>query len=147
MKYMAATALGAAVLLASILPASAAVLTVRQVLTQCPDIAAARACPAVATEFLASRAPGPASDAQIVNLVVALAEAGQTPKVPMPVCLNVADGLRVLAGGVSNAGQAQQIRDIADALCQNVTTAAIGDDAPAGGGGGPGPFGSLAGPG
>ena len=111
------------------------VMTVGMVLAECPDIPGAVACPGVATEFLAS-APTP-SDAQIVNLVLALAEAAQQPAVTMPICLNTADGLLVLADGVENDGQAAQIRDIAASLCVGATTAAIG------GGGAPGPFDSL----
>jgi hypothetical protein len=46
--------------------------------------------------------------------------------VTLEMCLNTADGMRVLATGMSNAGQAQQVRDIADALCDGTRTAAIG---------------------
>lgn len=106
--------------------AQAQVLTVRQVVSQCPDLRAASACPGVATAFLAGRSAGSQTDAQIVNLVLALADAVQNPAVTMPICLDTAEGMLVLAGGMSNPGQAQQIRDIADGLCENTQTAATG---------------------
>jgi hypothetical protein len=126
----------------------AQVLTVRQVLSDCPDTAQAQACTSLADRFVTAREPGPQRDAQIVSLVLAIAEAAQQPGVPMPACLNAADGLRVLADGVQNVGQAQQIRDIADALCEGIQTAAI--EAPGAGSGGGGGFTvpqSLVGPG
>src|SRR5690606_10319395 len=107
-------------------PVSAQVLTVQMVLSDCPDIPQAQACPGLAEQFVDARSPGSQRDAQIVNLVLAIAEAAQQPRVPMPSCLNAADGLRVLADGVGNAGQEKQIRDIADSLCLGLRTAAIG---------------------
>lgn len=112
------------------MPASAGVMTVTQVINGCPDIAAARACPPLAQQFLDGRVVGPVSDGQIVNLVVAIAELAQTPRVSMPVCLNAAVGLRVLAGGVSTEDRQTQINDIADALCTVARTAAIGPAGP-----------------
>jgi hypothetical protein len=108
---------------ASSMAMSQGVMTVRQVLAECPDIDAASACPGVATQYLASRPPR--SDAQIVNLVLDLAAAAQQPRVTMEACLDTAEGMLVLADGVSNAGQATQIRDIAEALCLGTRTAAI----------------------
>lgn len=107
------------------LPASAAVLSVAQVTTGCPDIDQARECPALAEEFLSTRPMSRESDGQIVSLVLAIAELSQVPRVPMPVCLNAADGIRVLAGGVSSSDQEAQINDIADSLCDGTNTAAI----------------------
>ena len=52
------------------LPASAAVLSVAQVTTGCPDLDQARDCPALAEEFLSTRPMGPESDGQIVSLVL-----------------------------------------------------------------------------
>src|SRR5688572_18686344 len=102
---------------------SAQTLTVRQVLVDCPDLLEAKACVPLAEQFLVDRAPrGPTRDGQIVNLVIAIAEAARYPKIPMLPCLNAADGLRVLAEGVSNAGEAAQIREIADTLCVDTQT-------------------------
>lgn len=106
-------------------PTTAQVISVSQVLTECPDFALAQACPSVATEFLEDRRPGTRRNGQVVNLVVAIAEAAQPQTVPRPVCLNAAEGLRVLAAGVTNEDQAKQITDIADALCLGNRTAAI----------------------
>lgn len=97
--------------------------TVAEVLRECPDLDRAIACPAVAGAFISP--PNSPNDTQIVTLVGALAAAGQLPRVPLRVCLNTADGLRVLATGVVGAGTAVQIRDIADSLCLGVRTAAI----------------------
>lgn len=106
-------------------PASAAVMTVGQVTRDCPDIDRATACPALAERFLADRPTGPTSDGQIITLVLTIADLAQQPRVTMPVCLNAAEGLLVLAGGVSDDGQASQVRDIADSLCDGARTAAI----------------------
>ena len=121
-------------------PSSAQVISVSQVLADCPDFALAQACPGLATEFLEDRRPGTRRNGQVVNLVVAIAEAAQPQTVPRPVCLNAADGLRVLATGVTNEDQAKEINDIADALCLGNRTAAIRGpgglfDSLAGGGG------------
>jgi hypothetical protein len=122
-----------------------------QILARCPDNPDAQDCPAAAEDFLVPRPKSPQSDAQIVNLVLKIATEASDEKVPLKVCLNAADGLRVLAGGVEDPGTAQQIMDIADALCDNIRTAAIGDEEEAGQGGGNGPagvldFGSTSGP-
>jgi uncharacterized membrane protein YgcG len=109
----------------TVLPASAAVLSVAQVTNGCPDIDQARDCPGLAEEFLSTRPMSAVSDGQIVSLVLAIAELSQVPRVSMPVCLNAADGLRVLAGGVSSPEQQTQIEDIADSLCDGTNTAAI----------------------
>ena len=109
----------------TVLPASAAVLSVAQVTNGCPDIDQARDCPGLAEEFLSTRPMSAVSDGQIVSLVLAIAELSQVPRVSMPVCLNAADGLRVLAGGVSSSDQQAQIEDIADSLCDGTNTAAI----------------------
>src|SRR5690349_13778998 len=103
--------------LALVSPASAQVLTVRDVQAQCPDLASGVACPAVSSQFLENRTRGSRLNRQIVDLVVTIAEAAQQNNVPRNVCLNAADGLRVLATGVTVDEQADQIRDIADALC------------------------------
>ncbi|MGB3338898.1 MAG: hypothetical protein WBA73_17105, partial [Devosia sp.] len=97
--------------------------TVSEVLRECPDLDRASACPTVAQAFLSL--PNSPNDTQIVTLVVTLAAAAQEPRVPRPVCLNTAEGIRVLATGVDSAGTAGQIRDIADALCFGIRTAGI----------------------
>src|SRR5262245_24566918 len=93
-------------------PAPAREISVAQVLVACPDLAQAQACTGVAAEFLAGNRPGSWRNYKVVDLVVAIAEVAQQESVPRPVCLNAADGLRVLAGGVTDAERAGQISDI-----------------------------------
>lgn len=107
-------------------PSSAQVISVSQVLVTCPDFALAQACPPMATQFLEDRRPGLRRNGQVVDLVVGIAQVAQHESVPRRVCLNAADGLRVLAAGVTNVDQVNQILDIADALCLGNRTAAIG---------------------
>lgn len=107
-------------------PSSAQVISTTQVLSDCPDVLQAEACPALAIAFLGNQGPSPRRDQQIVNLVVAIAEAAQQTNVSRQACLNAADGLRVLASGVSSPEQSTQISDIADALCAGHRTASIG---------------------
>src|SRR5690349_19059192 len=120
-------ALAALAVLAIASPPSFAAITPTpgQILARCPDNPDAKDCPPAAEDFLASRPKSPQSDAQIVNLVLKIATEASDEKVPLKVCLNAADGLRVLAAGVEDPGTAQQIIDIADALCDNIRTAAI----------------------
>lgn len=92
-------------------------LTIKQALSQCPDVPAARACRAVAAAFLAERIAGPKTDAQIVNLVRALADAAERPNVSLRVCRNTADGMKVLARGMTNGKQARQVIGLANDLC------------------------------
>ena len=96
--------------------------TISQVLGVCPDLDQARDCPPAASGFLGT---GPRSDVEISTLALTLAQAGQFPRVPMPVCLNTADGIRVLARGANTAATARQLNDIADSLCLGGGTAAI----------------------
>ncbi len=56
--------------------------------------------------FLENRTRGSRLNRQIVDLVVTIAEAAQQNNVPRNVCLNAADGLRVLATGVTVDEQA-----------------------------------------
>jgi hypothetical protein len=107
-------------------PSSAQVLTVAQVTSACPDVSRAQACPPLATQFLSGRYYGASTDQEIVSLVVAIAEASQQSNVSRRACLNAADGIRILAGGVSTAEQSKQITDIADALCAGNRTASTG---------------------
>ena len=106
-------------------PSAAQVISVSQVLVTCPDFAMAQACPPMATQFLEGRNPGPRRNGQVVDLVLAIAQVAQHESVPRKVCLNAADGLRVLASGVTDVDQVNQILDIADALCLGNRTAAI----------------------
>jgi hypothetical protein len=108
-------------------PSSAQVLTVAQVSSACPDVSRAQACPPLATQFLTGRRYGPSTDQEVVSLVVAIAEASQQSNVSRRACLNAADGIRILAQGVSTEAQSQQILDIADALCTGRRTASLGN--------------------
>jgi hypothetical protein len=123
-----ALALVAALSIAAVTtPSSAQVISAAQVLADCPDVPRAQACPPLAAGFLGDEAPSAARDQQIVDLVVAIAEAAQQNNVPRRACLNAADGIRILATGVSTAEQSAQISDIADALCAGTSTASIGN--------------------
>ena len=85
-------------------PTQAQTLTVAQLTAQCPDIPQGEACPATAVRFLAGLPVGQAKADRIIGGVWdTIAEASRTPKVPLKVCLNAADGLRVLAGAVRDA--------------------------------------------
>jgi hypothetical protein len=119
-------------------PSSAQVISASQVLSGCPDLPQAQACPALATSFVSNWATSTEKDRQIVNLVVAIAEAAQQNKVSRQACLNAADGIRVLATGVSIAEQSQQISDVADALCAGNRAASVGRPGASGGNGGNG---------
>jgi hypothetical protein len=125
MRIVASLAAVAAALCFSA-PVSAQVVSVSQVLSDCPDIDQAQPCTTLASAFLDGRSPGRRLDGQIIDLVVAISEAASQEKVPRPVCLNAADGLRILATGVTREDQAQQIEDIADALCTGARTASLG---------------------
>jgi hypothetical protein len=107
-------------------PSSAQVISVSQVLAGCPDIPLAHACLPLASQFLADRSPGTDRNGEIVDLVFAIAEIAPQDGVPRPACINAAAGLRVLATGITIPDQANQINDIADALCRSTQTAAIG---------------------
>ena len=102
---------------------SAAVIqTSQELLSVCPALSFGTGCAEGATEYLDAAQP---SNAQIISLVTSIASAADTPQVPKPICLDAAQGIRILAGGVSNAGQRQQILAIANDLCKGSATAAI----------------------
>jgi hypothetical protein len=127
-------ALSAAGLLFSAAPAFAALTTTpAQVFNKCPDDPKAQACPPTAELFVASHTPGAKTDELIVKMVLRIAEAVQDPKIKKPVCLNAADGLRVLSKGMTDLARGKQINDIADALCDKILTAAITASVPANG--------------
>jgi len=112
---------------------SAAVLQASaQLLSVCPDLSNGTGCQEGATIYLAS---GQGSDTSIIDLVTSIAEAGDTPQVPMRVCLDAAQGIRVLGGGVSRLEQRQQILLIADEMCRGAATAAIAENADTNGNG------------
>jgi len=102
---------------------SAAVIqTSQELLSVCPALSSGTGCAEGATEYLDAAQP---SNAQIISLVTSIASTADTPQVPKPICLDAAQGIRILAGGVSNAGQRQQILAIANDLCKGSATAAI----------------------
>jgi len=115
---------------------SAAVIqTAQELLTVCPALSDTTGCPEGARDYLAAAHP---SNGAIVELVNSIATAGDTPKVPKRICLDAAQGIRVLAGGDSDADQRKQILLVADAMCRGATTAAIpptGNDTGNGNGG------------
>jgi hypothetical protein len=102
--------------------------TISQVLSECPDLAGASACVEATVGFVG--APNSPSDPEISTLALSLAQAAQFPRVPMRVCLNTADGIRILAQAADSDATAQQLLDIADSLCLGVGTAAIGSTEP-----------------
>lgn len=104
-------------------------------LTYCPALETGSGCPAAAEAYLQYTNP---SDGEIFELVIKIAEDADQPTVPKSICLDAAEGLRVLAGGVSSADRQQEIRNIADALCKDSATGAIGNDANDGDGDGNG---------
>src|SRR5688572_19662542 len=80
--------------------ASAQSMTRAEVLDQCPDFDMAVACPEVADAFLLALPDNRGSNEQIVDVAVAIAEAARPEPVPLEVCLDAAEGIVVLAGGL-----------------------------------------------
>ncbi|PXA98123.1 hypothetical protein DMC47_10345, partial [Nostoc sp. 3335mG] len=102
--------------------------TVGDVMRECPDLTRAVACPPVAARFIS--APNNPSDTELTSLVLSLAQAGQFPRVPMRVCMDTAEGIRVLATAANRSATRRQITDIADSLCLGTATATVPDEAP-----------------
>jgi hypothetical protein len=103
--------------------ASAAVIqTSQELLSVCPALSSGIGCAAGASQYLGAAQP---SNAQIVKLVTSIAEAADSPEVPKPICLDAAQGIRVLAEGLSSETQREQVLVIADDLCKGSATAAI----------------------
>ncbi len=120
--------------------ASAQSMTRAEVLDQCPDFDMAVACPEVADAFLLALPDNRGSNEQIVDVAVAIAEAARPEPVPLEVCLDAAEGIVVLAGGLMSDGREAELLSIAGALCEREETAAIGLSLDGGDGGGGGPI-------
>lgn len=121
-RYVAAGLFGLGLAFAPALSGAAVLQASAQLLSVCPDLSSGIGCPQGATIYLAS---GHRSNQDIVDLVTTIAQASDTPQVPMRICLDAAEGIRVLGGGVSNLDQRQQILLIADEMCRGAATAAI----------------------
>jgi hypothetical protein len=134
-RYVAAGLFGLGLAFAPALSGAAVLQASAQLLSVCPDLSSGIGCPQGATIYLAS---GHRSNQDIVDLVTTIAQAGDTPQVPMRICLDAAEGIRVLGGGVSNLDQRQQILLIADEMCRGAATAAIAVNTDAGSGDGNG---------
>jgi hypothetical protein len=134
-RYVAAGLFGLGLAFAPALSGAAVLQASAQLLSVCPDLSSGIGCPQGATIYLAS---GHRSNQDIVDLVTTIAQASDTPQVPMRICLDAAEGIRVLGGGVSNLDQRQQILLIADEMCRGAATAAIAVNTGAGSGDGNG---------
>jgi hypothetical protein len=116
-------------------------LVIPAVVKSCP-IQTSGICEEATKEFLGLQDAGPARDKDIISLVELLATAAQNPNITRPQCIELQRSVRLLANGVSEAATKQQVKDIADALCEGRITASVG-----GGAGDSGPPMSLATPG
>jgi hypothetical protein len=106
--------------------------TIPAVLQLCPADSAGRCVPVVQA-FVAQRELGARLDADLVDLVAALAGAAQDPRVTRPICLDIADGMRVAGEAMVDTGLRDQTFALADALCLGgFETAAISTSAPGG---------------
>ena len=122
MSHVAAGLFSLGLVFAPGLSSAAVIQTAQDLMSVCPALSSGTGCPEGAQAYLDAVQP---SNAQIVSLVSSIAGAADTPQVPKPICLDAAQGIRVLGEGVSNSGQRQQIFVIADELCQGLATAAI----------------------
>lgn len=122
MSHVAAGLFSLGLVFAPGLSSAAVIQTAQDLMSVCPALSSGTGCPEGAQAYLDAVRP---SNAQIVSLVSSIAGAADTPQVPKPICLDAAQGIRVLGEGVSNSGQRQQIFVIADELCQGSSTAAI----------------------
>lgn len=152
-SYLAASLFSIGFALSPSISSAAVVQTAQELLSVCPALSTSTGCPEGAAQYLKAVNP---SNGAIITLVTSIADAAESPQVPKRICLDAAQGIRVLAGGVSNADQRQQILVIADELCRGAATAAIpavlgtgntngngqggngGSGGPSGGGGGSG---------
>jgi hypothetical protein len=117
-------------------------LVIPAVLASCP-VQTAGLCEEAAEDFLDIQPPGAQRDADIVKLVLELANAAKHPNITMPMCIELQKTIVMLGQGVTQAAPQEQVKGIAASLCDPVTTASI-----AGGGSvGSGPFPSLSEPG
>ena len=115
----------AAFMMVGAIPAQAQLVasTIPAVLSICPDNAATPCVPAVQS-FISQQAAGSQRDADLVALVVQLAGVAQNPSTTQPMCLDIADGIRAAGEAVQDGAQAQEIQNIADALCAGGATTA-----------------------
>lgn len=116
---------GLIVVAAAVYAAPSDVRTGPDLLAYCPALEDGSGCPEAAASFLQYASPG---DAAIVELVISIAEEADRPTVPKSICLDAAAGVRVLAEGTTSSDRRQEILNIADAMCLNSATGAIGDD-------------------
>jgi hypothetical protein len=106
--------------------------TIPAVLQLCPADSAGRCVPVVRS-FVAQREMGARLDADLVDLVAALAGAAQDPRVTRPICLDIADGMRVAGEAMVDAALRDQTFALADALCRGgFETAATSTFGPSG---------------
>lgn len=97
--------------------------TIPAVLSICPDNTTTPCVPAVQS-FISQQPASTQRDADLLALVAQLAGVAQDPTTTHPMCLDIADGIRAAGEAVQNGAQAQEIQDIADALCEGGTTTA-----------------------
>lgn len=121
-SYLAASLFSIGFALSPSISSAAVVQTAQELLSVCPALSTSTGCPEGAAQYLKAVNP---SNGAIITLVTSIADAAESPQVPKRICLDAAQGIRVLAGGVSNADQRQQILVIADELCRGAATAAI----------------------
>lgn len=121
-SFVAASLLGLGLAFAPAVSSAAVIQTADALLSVCPALSTGTECAEGAADYLAAANP---SNRQIVRLVTSIADAAESPRIPMRICLDAAQGIRILAGGVSNGDQRQQILLVADDLCRGAQTAAI----------------------
>jgi hypothetical protein len=115
---------------------SAQAMTRAEVLAECPDFDRAMACPGVAEEFLQSLPSGGKSNQEIFDVAIAISDAVEPETVPLEVCLDAQEGVKVLAGGLKADGrEAELLARAADMCMDDTVTGSIGG--PNGGGGPP----------
>ena len=124
-KFLSAALAATAIVLAGMLPLQAQQVasTIPAVLSICPDDSQTVCVPTV-QEFIGQHPAGSQRDADLLALVVQLAGVAQDPSTTHPMCLDIADGIRTASGAVQNGAQAQEIMDIANALCEGGATTA-----------------------
>jgi len=124
-KSFIAALSAAAFMMVGAIPAQAQLVasTIPAVLSICPDNAATPCVPAVQS-FISQQAAGSQRDADLVALVAQLAGVAQNPSTTQPMCLDIADGIRAAGEAVQDGAQAQEIQNIADALCAGGATTA-----------------------
>ena len=101
-----------------------AAVSIPALLLLCPDIAANRCVPVVRSFVAQQRGLPP--DAELVRLVSALADVAQAPRTTMRMCLDIAEGIKVVGEAVADGEQRDAIMSIADSLCgDTLSTAAV----------------------